>query len=634
MSDLCSPWSSWTPLHIAAFGNDVDLTLENASHVDVNELDRNGRPPLQIAVESHNIEVISTLLKLGASFDQVVINGMKGTAVFEHPHFFDLGLQLLSSVRMPRKFLAVAASHAGYTNQPGLVETILTNGSFDGSVLNSYDCIGLTPLHYAVLGGSTEAVGLMIDHGGGTMVLSQTDLSYPIHYACAKGDVATFELLWKHSSSTGGPSILDSQDVCGRTPFHLALYNSRWEFLCSFSSLLGLCDVHLTDSNGHSVPGLLFRMRNTFSIPSHIQAAIPCLTQDEADWMLHDAISDKNEELLCYALQQRANPNCFDLMQQSPLIHAAKLGSTEMCLPLLEYGADQSTNKDFSGHTALHYSAQNGHLDVTRTLLQFPGADCFSLSVDAYMPLDKAFENGHLDVASELLQAMERCSPNSPLPHWMRSLTLAVSCASDSLLQRLARHFPRKWIKDLLLKHNNTCKGDDELPLDTAHRLVRQPMLRKYIPSQSFKKIFASDLKKRSNVREKQKRQKQADVREYEPFHQVFKFPVRKKLKPFFRKQHCEHYYPIHQALYARNKDSFLFLLKESQDAGLIEDFLSAKGIAGVTVAQLLSKMFPELIDNCNIEDEVYQCLLNVFIENEGIVFPSALLDHLMSGIH
>ena len=622
LDSLRTTWSSWTPLHFAAFKNNVDLCLAHCTPDEVNKLDRNGRSPLQIAIENQHFETISVLVKHGASIEYVeAISDDNRT--FEHPDYFELGVQLLPIVKMPLKFLLQLASHAGSTNQPGIMSMIIQNEGFSSFIFNTYDCMGLTPAHHAALGGSLECIKLLIDNGGIMTKLSKTDLSYPIHFACSKGYGDIFDVLMRVSSS----NALNSQNVTGHTPFHLALYNGHWELVSSFSSFLKMCDANIVDIDGHSVQGLLFHMRNNGLISHEFQSAIPCLTLDEANWLLHNSISDQDEKLLCYALQQKADPNCFDLMQQTPLMHAAKLGCSEMCLSLLENGADQ-TIKDWNGRTALHYSAHRGNVHSTKTLLQFEGADCFSLSVDLYTPLDLAFIGGQLDVVDELLRAMKRNSSRQ-LPCWVKSLSLAVMCATTSILQEMTCYFPENWIEILIAKSNTSIQSEyDELISDT-HRNVSRSILKKYVPLPPSQKIVWRDLKNRSKI--KQKRMQQIEnARKHEPFRNIMRTRVKRKS---FRVQTKETYYPFHQALYSRNKDAFLFLMREAHNASMLEQFLMSKGPSKITVAELISSVLPEMISQWSIEEDIYQCLSKLFILDDKMSFPLALLHHIVSGI-
>jgi ankyrin repeat protein len=59
---------------------------------------------------------------------------------------------------------------------------------------------------------------------------------------------------------------------------------------------------------------------------------------------------------------------------------------------LLEYGADVNA-KTRDGLTALHLSAQNGHLEIVKLLLEH-GADVNSETV--VIALEKAKRNGHM----------------------------------------------------------------------------------------------------------------------------------------------------------------------------------------------------------------------------------------------
>ena len=628
--DSSTTWTDWSPLHTAAFGNNVGLLLEHSSRVDVDTKDRVGRTPLQVAVENFRLDAISSLVELGASFEFVEINGLRGVAVFEHPHYFDLGVQLLPVVGpMSRRFLLTAACHAAFTNQPEVLELVVQNRGFDGSICNDYDPLGLAPVHYSVIGGSLECTSLLLSNGGRAISPSRPDFCLPFHYACSKGLVEIFNALLLAVPMSD--SVLNSQDAYGHTSFHLAVYNGCWDFLASFPHLLSLCDKDhkIIDSKGHTLQGLLFKMRPF--IPLENQANIPCLSSDEANWLLHSAVSDRDGTLAFFALSQKANPNCFDLMQQTPLIHAAKVGLAEICSVLLENGADQ-TIKDWSGQTPLHYAARNGHVEVVRMLSQFPGTDWLCLSMDQCTPLDLAFYGGHLAVAEECLLTMTDHQHSSyETSTWMKTLSLAVSVATRSILQDMSTVlFPSDWV-ELLVASTSNCFGK---PLIGTHRQESHPKLRSYSPYPSFS-ICLSDLKNPSNLEQKRKELVESIFNEkHTNFKRIFPSSVKgESIRNSFI-NHChEKYYPIHQALLAKNQAGFLYLFEQAQLAGLLDQFLAYRGLSGMSVAEFLVRVFPNFASELDIEEAVCGCLLQVCPLGDGITFPWALIYHIVSGV-
>jgi ankyrin repeat protein len=71
---------------------------------------------------------------------------------------------------------------------------------------------------------------------------------------------------------------------------------------------------------------------------------------------------------------------------------------------LLEYGADVNA-KTTDELTALHLSAQNGHLEIVKLLLEH-GADVNSETV--VIALEKAKRNGHMKVFGFITQWLEQ----------------------------------------------------------------------------------------------------------------------------------------------------------------------------------------------------------------------------------
>lgn len=99
--------------------------------------------------------------------------------------------------------------------------------------------------------------------------------------------------------------------------------------------------------------------------------ALPCLSQEEATWMLHDRVSQGCKEGVVSALSYGAIINSFDFMQQTPLLLASKLGHLEICKVLVENGGNPNVY-DAAMKTPMHYVCELGHVSVMEYLLTLP----------------------------------------------------------------------------------------------------------------------------------------------------------------------------------------------------------------------------------------------------------------------
>ena len=87
-------------------------------------------------------------------------------------------------------------------------------------------------------------------------------------------------------------------------------------------------------------------------------------------------------------------------MNDTPLIWASEMGSTECVKNLLDAGADPN-EFEVDGWSALHWAARNGHLGVATLLLQH-GASLSQRDRRRHTPLDWATDRGHWNVAGVL----------------------------------------------------------------------------------------------------------------------------------------------------------------------------------------------------------------------------------------
>lgn len=84
---------------------------------------------------------------------------------------------------------------------------------------------------------------------------------------------------------------------------------------------------------------------------------------------LHEAVGINNQNAIVRLLQERADVDAFDDLNQTPLHIAAKAETEDIARLLLDHGADLYT-KDVYGQTPLLISAWYGRVEVIRLLLE------------------------------------------------------------------------------------------------------------------------------------------------------------------------------------------------------------------------------------------------------------------------
>jgi hypothetical protein len=123
----------------------------------------------------------------------------------------------------------------------------------------------------------------------------------------------------------------------------------------------------------------------------------------EKDTAIMKACRDCNAvNVVAFLLENGANINDRDTIDQTPLIIAAFNGCKDIVKMLLDAGADIGHRND-QGENALISAAQEGNIDVVKVLLE-AGADVNQSNADGETPLDLAIRLKQKKELIELLR--------------------------------------------------------------------------------------------------------------------------------------------------------------------------------------------------------------------------------------
>ena len=123
----------------------------------------------------------------------------------------------------------------------------------------------------------------------------------------------------------------------------------------------------------------------------------------EKDTALMKACRDCNAvNVVAFLLENGANINVRDTIDQTPIIIASQNGCTDIVIMLLDTGADIHHRND-QGENALISAAQEGHIDVVKVLLE-AGADINQSNTDGETALDLAIRLRQKKELIELLR--------------------------------------------------------------------------------------------------------------------------------------------------------------------------------------------------------------------------------------
>lgn len=371
-----------TPLHIAAKNRDTNLLsslllgLQQYQLQEViNKLDNRGRTPLSVALQFGRAEAAVLLILEGADLSVKINNTSDETLaeVLERPVHQSLLITLVKEgikLEVNSLLLHVAVQ----VGDEFLLRTLLVHYEVE---VDTKDHLGSSALHYACLAGHTSMTRLLLEYGA-SMAVQDSSGRTALHIACSYGHMALLDLFLHSELAAPEPDkVLSLLDLSGRTCAHVALYCKHYEALgYLLNHFRDYLDVKTCDSNGHTLPGLLFYFRFKLDlIPRSAWLSLPLLGAEESTWALHHAVNRGDMTLLQHSLASgKAELNSFDFMNLSPLMWASKLGHLEICRALVEAGAEINL-ADNIGITALHCACNNDHFDVAEYLFSLQGMD-------------------------------------------------------------------------------------------------------------------------------------------------------------------------------------------------------------------------------------------------------------------
>lgn len=459
------------PLHMAAIRIDAgplkELLTRSEVGVEVDVCDRHGRSPLLLALLHGRAECARLLVRHGAR----VARDRDTLDLLLLPAYAPLLRSLVAE--SPKKLPFPSGHLLPVAAAEGDAEVLGKALEVQEADVNHCDELGRTALHYACQNGHLTCVKLLLKWGASLFAVDSR-LSTPMHLACGYGQLGVVQAIME-CSSAGSPqsteaaggipghmtaSLLNRQDVLGCMPVHVALHRKHYDiaafllhnFLCSI-------DMSLRDRDGHSLPSLLFAIRFSISssFPYKMHTQLPCLSEQEATWLLHHAISEKDLELLWFAIGQGASVHSHDLMQHDPLLMSSRTGFLDACKALVAHGASVST-VDCTGLGPLHHAARGNHKETVAYLLSLQGIDVEGFYASYQEPLTTG--------VTEALVRVFVQSPSVPRPrNWVKWLCLVTPCADSTLYTSFAELVcPSDWVDILVDPSRYPVDQDQVLP--------------------------------------------------------------------------------------------------------------------------------------------------------------------------
>ncbi|PVU95519.1 hypothetical protein BB561_001776 [Smittium simulii] len=141
-----------------------------------------------------------------------------------------------------------------------------------------------------------------------------------------------------------------------------------------------------------------------FSAEGSLDKVIELLDQDQAliNTVDEDGRAANQPQVVEFLIKRKADINCKDEFNMTPLLICAASGYTDLVKILLASGADPNSQNS-SGQTALHYSASKNLPELSQLLLAHK-ADPFLINSISQTALHRAAARGSIGVISLLLE--------------------------------------------------------------------------------------------------------------------------------------------------------------------------------------------------------------------------------------
>jgi ankyrin repeat protein len=416
------------------------LLIEAGANLNIEN--RYGLTPLQLAIKYNNTEIINHLINHGADVNRP---DKKGETLLHWSIWngeYDIAELLIKSGRVNLNFKNTVASDtplifAIYKDQLEIVKLLIENGAD----FTSSNKDGNTPLHSAItLNRSREIIDFLIQKNMEIAPENASD-GIPLHWAVNAGDLKVVKLLYEREEP------LNIKDGNGNTPLHNAIkkkFTNIALFLIQNGAELSVEDrldpLLEKIKNKAILLALMARKGNIGALRSLILQGVDFKKENLN--LLHTAISNRDQALAEFLLENGADLKDVNSAGQTPFIWAVKKGSTffikllidkqiplndlyvkdllgrtllqqailenqtEMAELLIELGSLDFLNEcDIQGYTALHFAATLGNIAIAKLLTSKGVCMNTRTNYDGWTPLHLAIRAGNNELVRILLTA-------------------------------------------------------------------------------------------------------------------------------------------------------------------------------------------------------------------------------------
>jgi ankyrin repeat protein len=416
-----------TPLYHAAAAKNgcvVRLLLER-DDVDIDLPSYFDGPPLHSAIDSGQQEIVKNLITRGVNVESKDAQGQRPIH-----KAIKLGLSDTLLALLEKKVDVTATTHSGHTplelampidskmrqkSSTGIWRKREVSGPLTGYtpclriLLDSYSIEKINDggmLFEAVKDGRPDIVELFLTKGASPSLRSAAfNQRIALHWAAEKGFDKIVELLLGYGSDA------TSQDIRGYTPLHYASSAGRDGAVLLLVAAMkdldlkaqnGLTAYQTAKLQGHeAIAGVLLKAgAKDLPFPSAFELDASSIETRHKNNLLgrnRDAITQSR------TLSGQTISGAEYKHYSERLISAAQLGDVEGVLLCLSKGVDVGERDHEHSKTALHWAAENGHINIALLLLDW-NSDLTSQDQYGETALHYAAESGHADIVDAFLK--------------------------------------------------------------------------------------------------------------------------------------------------------------------------------------------------------------------------------------
>jgi ankyrin repeat protein len=228
-------WRNRTPLHYAVMAGKQEVVTHLIEHegAEVNALDRFGHNSITMTAETGNLDLLKFLIEKGGHIvdDR---NGYPPLLVALQRNHMEVFNYLLRYTPQAHSWSRNDANLFHFAAQLGRAKVIQDLAADFGDLdANATDKYGYTPLHYAVLHGHVEATKALLKVRGVEVQKKSgaglTTLFLGIYF----GQLSTVELIWEEAS-IGNPALGEELDDNQSNALHLAALHAHMDLVRFF----------------------------------------------------------------------------------------------------------------------------------------------------------------------------------------------------------------------------------------------------------------------------------------------------------------------------------------------------------------------------------------------------------------